>query len=117
MSLHKPASFLMLIAVLLTGSACVVARHPAGIASETTPLDSEYTIIGPTERSSCRNWIFGIPLSAMSRTREVIDEMVKEKGADALIGVTVEYTGEVFAIPVVGASCLIVKGLAVKGAK
>jgi hypothetical protein len=53
----------------------------------------------------------------MRSTQEIIDELVKEKGADALVGVTVEYTGEVFALPIVGAACLNVKGQAVRGGK
>jgi hypothetical protein len=108
-----------LIAIALPAllSSCVVGRHPAGIASETSPLTTDYTVIGPVEGSSCRSWLLGLPLGGMRNTQEIIDELVKEKGADALVGVTVEYTGEVFALPVVGASCLNVKGQAVRGGK
>lgn len=53
----------------------------------------------------------------MRSTQEIIDELTKEKGADALVGLTVEYSGEVFALPIVGASCLNVKGQAVRGGK
>lgn len=96
---------------------CVVGRHPAGIASESAPLTTDYTVIGPVEGSSCRSWLLGLPLGGMRSTQEIIDELVKEQGADALVGMTVEYTGEVFALPVVGASCLNVKGQAVRGGK
>lgn len=98
-------------------SACVVGRHPSGIASETAPLASDYTIIGPVEESSCRSWLFGIPLGAMDSTAEIIDQLVKEKGADALVGVTVEYTSAVFALPLAGNTCTSVKGHAARGVK
>lgn len=109
--------WLVALALPVLLSACVVSRHPSGIASETAPLASDYTVIGPTEGSSCRSWLLGLPLGGMRTTQEVIDELVKEKGADALVGVTVEYTREVFALPIVGASCLNVKGQAVRGRK
>lgn len=109
--------WLVAIAVPILLNACVVGRHPAGIASESAPLTSDYTVIGPVEGSSCRTWLLGVPLGGMRSTQEIIDELVKEKGADALVGLTVEYTGEVFALPVVGAACLNVKGQAVRGGK
>lgn len=113
-----PGRHVWLIAVASTLlSACVIGRHPAGIASETVPVTSDYTVLGPVEASSCRTWLLGLPLGRMRSTQELIDESVKEKGADALVGVTVEYTGEVFALPIVGAACLNVKGLAVRGEK
>lgn len=116
--ISRTVSFvLVLIVVIPLLSGCVIGRHPVGIASSTTPLNSDYTVLGPAERSSCRNWFLGIPLGGMSNTQELIDELVKEKGGEALVGVTVEYSGEVFALPVVGASCLNIKGLAVRSEK
>jgi hypothetical protein len=114
---HWRRVWLVAIALPILLSACVIGRHPAGIASESGPLTTDYTVIGPVEGSSCRSWLLGLPLGGMRSTQEIIDELVKEQGADALVGVTVEYTGEVFALPVVGASCLNVKGQAVRGGK
>jgi hypothetical protein len=109
--------FLTLTFLFSLTNACVVGRHPVGIASETRPLASDYTVIGPVEDSSCRSWLLGVPLAGMSSTRDIIDRLVKEKGADALAGVTVEYTSSVFALPLVGNSCTTVKGQAVRGLK
>ncbi len=107
--------FAIAMPILLSG--CVVSRHPAGIASATSPLTADYIVLGPVEGSSCRSWLLGVPLGGIRSTQAIIDELVKEKGADALVGVTVEYRGEVFALPIVGASCVNVKGQAVRGEK
>ena len=112
------ASVLLAAAVLFSSiSACAVGRHPVGIVSETSPLASDYTVIGPVEDSSCRSWFLGIPLGGMSSTGDIIEQLVREKGGDALIGVTVEYVSSVFALPLVGNSCTIIKGQAVRGVK
>ena len=44
----------------------------------------------------------------------MIEKAMRQKGADALAGVTVEHYGSTFAIPLFASDCTIVKGLAVK---
>ncbi len=109
------AMVVVVMAVWLGG--CIVTRHPAGIASSSTPLTADYTEIGPVESNSCASWLLGIPLGGTSETAVMIDDLVKEKGADALVGVTVEHTGYVFPLPLFGSSCTTVKGQAVRGGK
>lgn len=114
-SSHTATGIIVLLCALL--SACVVTRHPAGIASSSTPVGSDYIEIGPVESSSCASWLLGIPLGGKSDTSAIIEGLVKEKGADALVGVTVEYTGYIFPLPLFGSSCTTVKGQAVRGGK
>jgi hypothetical protein len=94
---------------------CMVSRHPAGIASSTAPVSPGYTIVGSVEASSCSYWVFYVPVSSMDSTEAIIDSVIKEKGAQALVGVTVEHTRSAFALPLVGSECTVLKGQAVRG--
>jgi hypothetical protein len=95
-------------------ASCIVSRHPAGIASSTAPVSSTYTVLGSVEETSCSNQILFIPFGGKDPTDEMIEKAVRQKGADALAGVTVEHYGSTFAIPLFASDCTIVKGLAVK---
>lgn len=106
---------LVLCGLVLTS--CIVSRHPAGIAPATAPLSSTYTALGPVEDSSCAYRVLFIPVSGKDPTDEIIARLLKEKGGDALAGVTVEHRGSTFALPLVGSDCTIVKGLAVKNVR
>ncbi|OQW62643.1 MAG: hypothetical protein A4S17_01240 [Proteobacteria bacterium HN_bin10] len=105
-----------LLLSLFSLTSCV-ARHPAGIASSSAPVTLTYTVLGPTEETDCASWIFVIPIGVKDATHEIIDRLVKDKGADALIGVTVEERIWAFPLPIFGRDCTIVKGLAVKNAR
>ena len=95
-------------------SSCIVSRHPAGIASSSAPVSSTYTVLASVEETSCSYRILFIPFGGKDPTDEMIERAVKQKGADALAGVTVEHSGSTFALPIVASDCTIVKGLAVK---
>ncbi|MGH7412278.1 MAG: hypothetical protein ACREJ6_14630 [Candidatus Methylomirabilis sp.] len=95
-------------------TSCIVSRHPAGIASSTAPVSSAYTVLGSVEETSCSYRVLFIPFGGKDPTDEMIERAVKQKGADALAGVTVEHSGSTFALPIVASDCTIVKGLAVK---
>lgn len=97
-------------------SACV-SRHPAGIASASAPVTPTYTVLGPAEESDCGIWFLIIPLGGKDPTHEILDRLVREKGADALIGVTVEERVWAFPLPLFGSHCTVVRGIAVKNAK
>ncbi|MFM8551042.1 MAG: hypothetical protein ACKOCD_01815 [Nitrospiraceae bacterium] len=94
-----------------------VARHPAGIAPSSAPVSQTYTVLGPVEDTDCASWVFIIPLGGKDPIDEIIDRLVKEKGADALIGVTAEERLWAFPLPLFGRDCTIVKGIAVKNIK
>ncbi|MGH7167567.1 MAG: hypothetical protein ACREII_03450 [Nitrospiraceae bacterium] len=95
-------------------ASCIVSRHPAGIASSTAPVSSSYTVLGSVEETSCSYQILFIPFGGKDPTDEMIQKAVRENGADALAGVTVEHRGSTFALPFFASDCTIVKGQAVK---
>ncbi len=106
---------LFLCSLLL--SSCIVTRHPTGIAPSTAPVTSNYTILGPVEESDCVYRVLIIPFGGKDDQQEMIDRLTKSKGADALIGVTVEHMNSMFVLPVVGQNCTIINGIAVKNAR
>lgn len=99
---------------LLSLNACMVSRHPAGIAASNGPLPQSYTTLDAGTKSSCGYQFMFIPITGKDDTDQIISELINEKGADALVGVTVEQELSRFALPVVGSDCTVVKGLAVK---
>lgn len=107
-------SLCCIIFVLLSLASCV-ARRPAGIAPSTSPVTSTYTVLGPVEDTTCNYRYFIIPVFTKDPTYELIDQMLKEKGADALVGVVVE--DRMAEYGVYASNCTVVKGLAVKISK
>ena len=95
--------------------AACVARHPAGIAPSSAPVSSAYTVLGQAEESDCAAWLLILPLGGKAPTHEIIEKLVREKGGDALIGVTVEERVRSFIL--FGNDCTVVKGTAVKNVK
>jgi hypothetical protein len=94
--------------------ACVVSRHPAGIAASNGPLPQSYTSQDLASKSSCSYRFMSIPITGKDDTDQLISDLINETGADALIGVTVEHERSLFALPVVASDCTIVKGLTVR---
>jgi hypothetical protein len=111
-----PSLFVLgLLTFFLTS--CIVSRHPVGIASASGPTSLTYTILGPVEDSSCGYRVLIFPGMDKEDTHEIIARLIKEHGADALVGVTVEHRQSVFAIPLFASDCLIVTGVAVKNVR
>jgi hypothetical protein len=108
-------SLLLLMVPLL--SACIVGSHPAGIASSSAPVYPNYTVLGPAEDSSCFYRIFILPVGGKDATEQIIAKLVKEKGGDALAGVTVELRSRTFVLPLVSSECTIVRGMVVKNVR
>lgn len=116
MTQRIPASlFLVLLIPLLTS--CIVRSHPAGIASSSAPVYPNYTVLGPAEESSCFYQILILPIGGKDPTEQIIAKAVKERGGDALAGVTVEFRSRTFVLPLVSSECTIVKGLVVKNVR
>ena len=112
-SLLRGISVVGIALVTFASSACIIARHPAGIAPSTSPLlSSSYTVLGHVEASSCKWVVLMLPVSGKSSTDKIIEQLIQEKGATALIGVTVEQETTLY--PFMGSDCSIVKGTAVK---
>ncbi|GJL58807.1 MAG: hypothetical protein NPIRA03_16640 [Nitrospirales bacterium] len=95
-------------------TSCIVTRHPFGIMNSTKPLSPHYVILDEVERSTCSPWFLLIPFGSKTSTEDIITDLIKENGADALVGVTVENKKSLFFIPIMGNDCTIVKGQAVR---
>ena len=104
-----------LVASCILLLAACVARHPSGIAPSTGPVTPTYTTLGPVGESDCAYWALILPLGGKTSTHEIISRLVKDKGADALVGVTVEERLTSFIL--FGNDCTVVKGTAVKNVK
>ncbi|MGH7260721.1 MAG: hypothetical protein ACREI9_08585 [Nitrospiraceae bacterium] len=98
-------------------SACIVGSHPAGIASSSSPVYVNYTVLGPGEESSCTYRILIFPIGGKDPTEQLIEKAVKTQGGDALAGVTVELRSSTLFLPLAGKECTIVKGLVVKNVR
>ena len=113
-AIRKALSFTCLGMCAFLFASCIVSRHPAGIASSTAPVSSTYTVLGFVQETSCHYRVLFIPIGGKDPTDEMIAKAVRENGADALAGVTVEHRGSTFALPLFASDCTIVKGQAVK---
>lgn len=111
-----PVSPLLLLLVPLLAS-CIVGSHPAGIASSSSPVGANYTVLGSAEESSCYYRILILPLGGKEPTEQLIAKAVKDKGGDALAGVTVELRSSTLALPLFGKECTIVRGMVVKNVR
>jgi hypothetical protein len=98
-------------------ASCIVGSHPAGIASSSSPVGANYTVLGPAEESSCTYRVFIFPFGGKDPTEQLIEKVVKERGGDALAGVTVELRSSTLALPLAGRECTIVRGLVVKNVR
>lgn len=110
--LAEHACRLILSGLLL--ASCTITRHPVGISGASEPVSSVYTVIGPVEESDCTYHLLFLPFGDRADTGEIIDQILTEKGGDALVGVTVEERVAVFLIPVMWSTCTIVNGVAVR---
>lgn len=115
MARRIPVSPLLFLLIPLLVS-CIVGSHPAGIASSSSPVGPNYTVLGPAEESSCYYRIL-IPLGGKDPTEQLIAKAVKEKGGDALAGVTVELRSSTLVFPLAGKECTIVRGVVVKNVR
>jgi hypothetical protein len=99
-------------AFLLSG--CITSRHPAGIAPSTTPISGDYIPLGNVEEISCSSWFLIFPLGGKESAHTIIAKLIQEKGADSLVGVTVEQSQSLLFLPIAGQECTTVKGQAVR---
>lgn len=98
---------------LLLPAACT---SPGAIAPSTIPVPGKYVALGGIETaSSCGAMILVVPVKHPKPLAELIDDMVKEKGGDALIEVSSR--SSFFTALVFTQSCIEVRGKVVKFAR
>lgn len=107
----------VLLFVLFLLNSCIVASHPAGIASSTSPVYSNYTVLGPAEETSCAYRVLIFPLGGKDPTDRLIEKAIKSQGGDALAGATVELRSSTLFLPLTAKECTIVRGLVVKNVR
>jgi len=77
-------------------------------------MPASYTALGIVEESSCGYRVLFLPVGGKDSTDQVIHRAIRQKGADALVGVTVEHRRSIFFLPIVASDCTVVNGIAVK---
>lgn len=94
----------------------VACTTPGAVAPSTMPVTRNYVELGPAEESSsCGYTILFLPLGAPKPVSVLIQDLVRSRGGDALIGVS---SGSSTAFYLLGMShCLYVKGRVVKFTK
>lgn len=93
------------IFIFLT-AACTI---PGATAPSTVPLTSTYVELGPPEESSsCGYTLLIFPLKNPKPVSQVIDQLIKRRGGDALIEVTSSSSSTFYGIGV--SNCVHVRG-------
>lgn len=106
--LRPLASVCLLMACLL--SACTT---PGAIAPSTIPVPGKYVELGGVEESSsCGTMILIVPIKYPKPVSDVIDQMIKNRGGDALIEVSSNSSFSTFLL--FTTSCVEVRGKVVK---
>lgn len=94
----------------------VACTSPGAIAPSTIPVQSKYVALGGIETaSSCGMMILVVPVKHPKPLAELIDELIKEKGGDALIQVSSQ--SSFFTALFYTQSCIEVRGKVVKFAR
>jgi len=91
----------------------VSCSSPGAIAPSTIPVTGKYVALGGIETaSSCGLMVLVVPVKHPKPLAELIDDLIKEKGGDALIEVSSE--SSFFTALLYTQSCLEVRGKVVK---
>jgi hypothetical protein len=106
-----PAKLLSMGALLLLFSAS--CSSPGAIAPSTIPISGKYVALGGIEEaSSCGLMVLVVPVKHPKSLSDLIDDLIKEKGGDALIEVS--SSSSFFTALVYTQSCIDVRGKVVK---
>jgi len=97
----------------LLSSACTI---PGAVAPSTMPATGKYVELGPYERvESCGYVFFIVPIGSPDHIADMIDDLVKSRGGDALIDVTSSSSTNWWLLG--GSNCVQLRGKVVKFAK
>jgi hypothetical protein len=105
-----------LAACALTAGLVSACSTPGAIAPSTIPVPSKYVELGAAEESSsCGFMILVVPLKNPKPVADVIDDMIKSRGGDALIEVSSKSSFSTFLL--FTTSCVEIRGKVVKFAR
>jgi hypothetical protein len=101
------------VAVSLAAGGCTV---PGAVAPATMPLTGKYVELGPMEEAtSCGYTALIIPLKNPTPVADLIDDLIKSRGGDALIQVSSSSSSYFYLVGV--KNCVTIKGKVVNFAK
>jgi hypothetical protein len=94
--MNRSIAFVLTVSLIALLAGCT--RIPGGVAPSTIPLEpGGYTMIGPVSASDCKVNLLGlIPISGGNNLHQAIREAKDDRGADALIEVTVDLVSKYF---------------------
>jgi hypothetical protein len=97
----------------LLSAACTM---PGAIAPSTMPVTGKYVELGPYEEvESCGYVFFIVPIGSPDHIADMIDDLVKSRGGDALIDVTSGSSTSWYLLG--GSNCVQLRGKVVKFSK
>ncbi len=105
----------MAVACMCAGllSACTI---PGAVAPSTMPVTGKYVELGPYEQvESCGYVFFVVPIGSPDHIADMIDDLVKSRGGDALINVTSSSSTSWYMLG--GSNCVQLRGKIVKFSK
>lgn len=106
-------TFMSWVIVTISLVSFLGCTYPGGFAPSTIPVPERYVALGPEEEgSSCGYGILILPLTSPNSVPEIIDEMIKTKGGDALVNVSSESSSTFFLLGF--ANCVNIRGTVVR---
>ncbi len=97
----------------LLSAACTI---PGAVAPSTMPVTGKYVELGPYEQvESCGYVFFIVPIGSPDHIADMIDNLVKSRGGDALIDVTSGSSTNWYLLG--GSNCVQLRGKIVKFSK
>lgn len=106
----------MAAACLCAGLLSVACTTPGAVAPSTMPVTGKYVELGPYEQvESCGYIFFIVPIGSPDHISNMIDDLVKSRGGDALIDVTSSSSTAWYLLG--GSNCVQLRGKVVKLSK
>jgi hypothetical protein len=99
--------------VALAFVSSIGCTYPGGFAPSTIPVSERYVELGSEEEgSSCGYTFLMLPLTSPNSVPDIIEEMIKNKGGDALVNVSSDSSSTFFLLGF--ANCVNIRGTVVQ---
>ena len=106
----------MAVACLCAGLLSAACTIPGAVAPSTMPVTGKYVELGPYEQvESCGYLFFVVPIGSPDHIADMIDDLVKSRGGNALIDVTSSSSTSWYLLG--GSNCVQLRGKIVKFSK
>lgn len=112
----RRATCRLALVCLFMGALSSACTTPGAIAPTTMPATSKYVELGPHEEAESCGYVFlFVPIGSPDHISDMIAELVKSRGGDALIDVTSSSTTSYYLLG--GSNCVQLRGKVVKFSK